>query len=65
LETARRHLAEPRIDPGFVRFLANAYEIKPTADYGSKPDINVTMDEATSAIETASRLLDCIAAILA
>lgn len=63
-EFARLAQSEPRIDPEFVRFLANAYEIKSVADYGAEPEANVSMEQASLTIETAGRLIDCIAGLI-
>jgi hypothetical protein len=63
-EFARLARTEARIDPAFVRFLANAYEIKSVADYGAEPDANVSMADAHAAIETAGRLIECIAGLI-
>ena len=63
-EFARLARSEPRIDPEFVRFLANAYEIKSIADYGAEPEANVSLEQANTAIETAGRLIDCIAGLI-
>ncbi|WP_158920832.1 HEPN domain-containing protein [Acidisphaera sp. S103] len=63
-EFARLARSEPRIDPEFVRFLANAYEIKSIADYGAEPEANVSPEQANMAIETAGRLLECIAGLI-
>lgn len=63
-EFARLARAEPRIDPTFVRFLANAYEIKSVADYGAEPGADVSMEDAHVTIATAGRLIDCIAGVI-
>jgi uncharacterized protein (UPF0332 family) len=63
-EFARLARGEPRIDPEFVRFLANAYEIKSIADYFSEPDTHVSLDQAHLTIEAAGRLIDCIAGLI-
>jgi uncharacterized protein (UPF0332 family) len=63
-EFARLARTEPRINAEFVRFLANAYEIKSVADYGAEPEANVSMEDACVTIETASRLTDCIAGLI-
>ena len=46
-EFARLGRTELGIDPAFVRFLANAYEIKSVADYGAEPEANVSMKMRT------------------
>jgi hypothetical protein len=46
------HLAkdEPRISPAFVKFLARTYDLKSLADYATGPDVNITPEDAISAI---------------
>ena len=56
--------AEPRIDPAFVRFLVDAYEIKSVADYGAEPQATVSMADAHETIETAGGMIDCITILL-
>jgi uncharacterized protein (UPF0332 family) len=56
---------DQRVDPGFLRFLARAYELKSIADYGGPPGIRITAAEATEAIDLADRLLTCVATIVA
>lgn len=63
-EFARLARTEPGIDPAFVRFLANAYEIKSVADYGAEPGANVSMKDAQATIETAGRFINCIAGLI-
>lgn len=55
---------EPQLDQSFVEFLADAYDLKWTADYGTGPGAVVTDDKARDAIETARRFVDCIAVLL-
>lgn len=55
--------SEPRIDPNFVRFLADAYELKCVADYGLKPE-SVSAQQAKAAIATAERMIDSMATLL-
>ena len=60
-EFARLARREPRIDRELTRFLATAYQLKATADYGIGPTAApITADEATAAIATASRFIDSI-----
>ena len=63
-EFARLAKSEPSIDPSFTRFLAEAYELKSVADYGMQPATKITADGALETIQTASRLVDCIEALL-
>ena len=58
--------SEPRIGREFLTFLAEAYEYKSIADYSvGSASPPITADDARSAIDTAARLIDCIAALLA
>jgi uncharacterized protein (UPF0332 family) len=65
-EFSRLARDEPRIGREYLAFLATAYEHKSIADYGidSMPP-PITSEDAGSAIDTAGRLIDCIAALLA
>jgi uncharacterized protein (UPF0332 family) len=56
--------ADPRIDPAFTEFLAQAFDFKIVADYGTDPEDFVTMDQAARMIETARRFVDCIEKVL-
>jgi uncharacterized protein (UPF0332 family) len=56
IEVARLARREPSIDRELTRFLATAYQLKATADYGIGPTAApITADEAAPAIATASR----------
>ncbi len=55
--------AEPRIDQAYSRFLANAYEVKSIADYGTEP-ASVTSESTDATIDTAERMIDSIATLL-
>jgi uncharacterized protein (UPF0332 family) len=59
-EFARLAKDEPRIARGLVTFLAKAYELKSVADYGMNSAAKITNQDATGAIETATRFVDCI-----
>ncbi len=61
---ARLAHADPRIDQAFVRFLANAYEIKSVAGYGAEPQAKVSMADAHEAIVTADRIIEFITDLL-
>jgi uncharacterized protein (UPF0332 family) len=63
-EFSRLARDEPRIDRTFPAFLAQAYLYKEVADYGTGAGADVTMPDANSAIASASRLIDCITALL-
>ena len=63
-EFGRLARGDPRIGREFLTFLAEAYEYKSIADYGiASPSI--TGEDARLAIDTAGRLIDCSAALLA
>lgn len=62
-EFSRLAHAEPRIDPSFSRFLANAYEVKSVADYGTEP-ASISSEAANAAIDTAGHMIDAIAKLL-
>jgi hypothetical protein len=50
IEFARLARREPRIDRELTRFLATAYQLKATADYGIGPTAaQITADEAAAA----------------
>jgi uncharacterized protein (UPF0332 family) len=61
-ELARDQLS---LDPGFTRFLAEAYRSKENVDYGGGDAAPVTEAEAQQMIETADRFIKAIAKILA
>ena len=56
---------QPGLDPSFTRFLAEAYRSKENVDYGGGDGAPVTEAEAQQMIETAARLIEAIAKILA
>lgn len=56
---------EPRIDPEFGAFLARAYKSKEITDYGVGYRPTVSDEEADRMIETATRLVACVAELLA
>ena len=65
IEFARLARREPRIDRELTRFLATAYQLKATADYGIGPTAApITADEAAAAIATASRFIETIRQVL-
>jgi uncharacterized protein (UPF0332 family) len=57
--------SEPEIDQSYAMFLAEAYELKSIADYGANPATDVSADGAWAAIDTAERLIECIAKVIA
>ena len=65
IEFARPTRREPRIDRELTRFLATAYQLKATADYGIGPTAApITADQAATAVTTASRFIDTITQVL-
>jgi uncharacterized protein (UPF0332 family) len=64
-ELARLARREPRIDRELARFLATAYQLKATADYGIGASVApITADQAAAAITTAGRFTDMLSQLL-
>jgi uncharacterized protein (UPF0332 family) len=64
-EFTRLARREPRIDGELSRFLATAYQLKETADYGIGPAVaSISADQAAAAITTAARFIDTINQLL-
>ena len=63
-EFARLAKADTRIDSQFPAFLAQAYLLKEVADYELGPGSIVPRDRVEAAIQTATRFVDCIEAVL-
>ncbi len=64
-EFARLAGREPRIDRELSPFLATAYQLKATADYGIGPAVaSISADQAAAAITTAARFIDTITQLL-
>jgi uncharacterized protein (UPF0332 family) len=64
-EFARLTRRETRIDRELPRFLATAYQLKATADYGIGPAVtSISADQAAAAITTAGRFIDTITQLL-
>ena len=61
---ARLAKDEPRVSPAFVKFLARAYDLKSLADYATGPDVNITPEDAASAIESADQFITVITGLL-
>jgi uncharacterized protein (UPF0332 family) len=55
---------DPRIDTQLRRFLPQAYNLKAVADYETGPGSIVPVERVEAAIESASRFVDCVAALL-
>jgi hypothetical protein len=65
-EFARLVRTEPRIDREYLIFLAAAYEYKSISDYGVGPSVpQITARDADTALDTARRFIEGIAALLA
>ena len=63
-EFARLARDEPAIDPTCTKFLAEAYEITSLADYGTDPKVIISSEQTATAIQSARRFIECIAALL-
>ena len=61
---ARLTRNEPRLGLELRQFLAQAYDIKSVADYGVGPEIDVPLDRAATAIDTAEQFVDQTAELL-
>jgi hypothetical protein len=56
---------DPRFNIELRQFLAQTYDLKAVADYEVGPSSAVPLDRAEAAIATATRLVECIAELLA
>jgi uncharacterized protein (UPF0332 family) len=56
---------DPRVDPALRNFLAQAFELKGTADYATDPSATTTAEDAAAAMETAARFVAAFAALAA
>ena len=56
---------DPRVDAELRRFLPQAYNLKAIADYEAGPGSVVLVERVEAAIATATRLVNCIEALLA
>jgi len=64
-EFGRLARREPRIDRELTRFLATAYQLKATADYGIGSTVaTISVNQAATAITTAARFIDIITQLL-
>ena len=60
-EFGRLARSEPGVDRELLRFLATAYQLKATVDYGIGPTVApISAAQATAAITTARRFIDTI-----
>ena len=55
---------EPRIDDLLRAFLSRAYSFKRIADYETGPASHISAETASSALATARRFVDCVAALI-
>jgi hypothetical protein len=55
---------EPSVDAELRRYLPRAYDLKSVADYVVGPNAAVPAERVEAAIMTATRLVDCITALL-
>jgi uncharacterized protein (UPF0332 family) len=63
-EFARLSKAEGRFDTDLRPFLGRAYQLKSIADYETGPSAQVTLAQASQAIETAQRFIETIALLI-
>ena len=61
---ARFAMSEPAIDEELRKFLPRSYDFKTICDYGLGPTAILPKEQAAQAVETASRFLACLEAIL-
>jgi uncharacterized protein (UPF0332 family) len=61
---ARLTRNEPRLGRELRQFLAQAYDIKSIADYGVGPEIDVPLDRAGAAIDTAEQFVNQVTELL-
>ena len=55
---------DPRVDDELRAFLSRAYRFKRIADYETGPGSHISAETARSAIATARRFVDCVAALI-
>jgi uncharacterized protein (UPF0332 family) len=55
---------DPRMPPGLLSFLSQAYHLKAVADYETGPGSSVPIDKAAAAIQSAAGLIECVTEIL-
>jgi uncharacterized protein (UPF0332 family) len=56
---------DAEVDPEMRSFLGRTYSLKAIADYDTDPSSEITIEQAGQAIDTATRFVACIAALLA
>jgi len=54
----------PRVDTSLRTFLSRTYQLNAIADYLTGPDLHVSAETAREAIQTARRLVECVAGLL-
>jgi uncharacterized protein (UPF0332 family) len=64
-EFARLTRGDGRVDRSLSEFLAQAYELKSIADYGTGDEAIISAETAAAAIATAERFIDCITRLIA
>ena len=55
---------EASIDISLRQFLTDGYDLKTVADYEIDPAAAVSVEDASAAIETSNRFVECITALL-
>jgi uncharacterized protein (UPF0332 family) len=65
VQFARLTKDEARLDAELRRFLPQSYDMKAIADYETGPSAVVPPEQAASAIETATRFVECVVELLA
>jgi uncharacterized protein (UPF0332 family) len=64
-EFARLTRGDLRVDRSLSEFLAQAYELKSIADYGTGSEAIISADTAAAAIAMAERFIGCVADLIA
>jgi uncharacterized protein (UPF0332 family) len=62
-EFSRQVKDDPRVDTSLRTFLCRPYELKAIADYLTGPGSHVSAQTAREAIQTARRLVECVAGL--
>lgn len=55
---------DPRVGTDLRNFLSRTYQLKAIADYLTGPDSHVPEESAREAVQTARRLVECVAGLL-
>jgi uncharacterized protein (UPF0332 family) len=63
-EFSRLVRADARVDDALRTFLSRTYQLKAIADYETGPGSHVSVETATEAIQTARRLIECVAGLM-